>query len=81
MPMIPSPLDVTAAEPLTVIVVDPSEPPKAAEPSPPYFTAAVRTARLACLADTRVDVIEGGHHLHMEQAARVAAPLRDFLLR
>lgn len=52
----------------------------AAEPSPPYFTPAVRAARLACLADGRVEVIEGGHHLHMEQAARVAAPLRDFLL-
>lgn len=52
----------------------------AADPSPPYFTPAVRTARLACLADGRVEVIEGGHHLHMEQAARVAAPLRDFLL-
>lgn len=52
----------------------------AAEPSPPYFTPAVRAARLACLAEARVEVIEGGHHLHMEQAARVAVPLRDFLL-
>jgi len=52
----------------------------AAEPSPPYFTPAVRAARLACLADGRVEVIDGGHHLHMEQAARVATPLRDFLL-
>lgn len=52
----------------------------AAEPSPPYFTPAVRAARLGCLANGRVEVIEGGHHLHMEQAARVAAPLRDFLL-
>jgi pimeloyl-ACP methyl ester carboxylesterase len=52
----------------------------AAEPSPPYFTPAVRAARLACLANGRVEVLDGGHHLHMEQAARVAAPLRDFLL-
>lgn len=51
----------------------------AAEPPPPYFTPAVRAARLACLADGRVEVIDGGHHLHMEQAARVAAPLLDFL--
>lgn len=52
----------------------------AASPSPPYFTPEVRAARLACLAQGRVEVIEGGHHLHMEQAARVAAPLREFLL-
>jgi pimeloyl-ACP methyl ester carboxylesterase len=51
----------------------------AADPSPPYFTPAVRAARLACLADARVEVIAGGHHLHMEQAGRVAAPLLDFL--
>ena len=51
----------------------------AADPSPPYFSAAVREARLACLADGRVVVFDGGHHLHMEQAARVAAPLLDFL--
>ena len=51
----------------------------AADPSPPYFSAAVREARLACLADGRVVVFDGGHHLHMEQAARAAAPLLDFL--
>lgn len=51
----------------------------AADPSPPYFTPDVRAARLACLADARVEVIAGGHHLHMEQATRVAAPLLDFL--
>ena len=51
----------------------------AADPAPPYFTPDVRAARLACLADGRVEVIPGGHHLHMEQPARVAAPLLDFL--
>ena len=51
----------------------------AAEPSPPYFPAAVREARLACLADGRAVVFDGGHHLHMEQAERVARPLLDFL--
>ena len=51
----------------------------AADPSPPYFSAAVREARLACLGNGRVVVFDGGHHLHMEQAARVAAPLLDFL--
>lgn len=52
----------------------------AAQPSPPYFTPEVRAARLACLADGRLVVFAGGHHLHMEQAAQVAIPLRDFLL-
>lgn len=52
----------------------------AADPSPPYFSADTRSARLACLAKGRVEVIAGGHHLHMEQAERVALPLRDFLL-
>ncbi len=51
----------------------------AAEPSPPYFPAAVRDARMACLADGRVRVFEGGHHLHMEQAGRVAGPVLEFL--
>ena len=51
----------------------------AADPAPPYFTPDVRAARLACLADGRVEVIPGGHHLHMEQPARVAALLLDFL--
>jgi pimeloyl-ACP methyl ester carboxylesterase len=51
----------------------------AADPSPPYFSPEVRTQRLACLADGRLEVIAGGHHLHMEQAARVALPLRAFL--
>jgi pimeloyl-ACP methyl ester carboxylesterase len=52
----------------------------AADPAPVYFSPEVRTQRMACLADGRLEVIAGGHHLHMEQAPRVAAPLRDFLL-
>lgn len=51
----------------------------AADPSPPYFSPEVRAGRLACLRDGRLEVFPGGHHLHMEQAPRVAAPLRDFL--
>lgn len=51
----------------------------AAEPAPPYFTADVREARLACLANGRSVVFDGGHHLHMEQPASVAAPLLEFL--
>ena len=47
--------------------------------SPPYFTAAVREARLACLRDGRVVVLPGSHHLHMEQPQAVAAPVLEFL--
>lgn len=52
----------------------------AAEPSPPYFTPATREARIACLDDARVEVIAGGHHLHMEQPERVARSLLEFLV-
>jgi pimeloyl-ACP methyl ester carboxylesterase len=51
----------------------------AADPSPPYFTPALLETRLAKLVDGRAEVIAGGHHLHMEQPARVAEPLRAFL--
>lgn len=51
----------------------------AADPAPPYFNPEIRAGRLAQLRDGRVQVIAGGHHLHMEQAARVAEPLREFL--
>jgi len=52
----------------------------AADPAPPYFSPAVRAERMACLAGGQVEVMDGGHHLHMEQAPRVAVPLRRFLL-
>lgn len=52
----------------------------AADPAPPYFTSAVRDARAAELRDGRVEVIAGGHHLHMEQANVVADVLCPFLL-
>jgi pimeloyl-ACP methyl ester carboxylesterase len=51
----------------------------AADPAPPYFPADVRDARLAQLRDARVEVVAGGHHLHMEQPAVVGALLRNFL--
>jgi pimeloyl-ACP methyl ester carboxylesterase len=51
----------------------------AADPAPIYFPPAVRDARLAQLRDARLEVIAGGHHLHMEQAERVGALLREFL--
>jgi pimeloyl-ACP methyl ester carboxylesterase len=52
----------------------------AADPAPPYFPAEVRDARLARLRDARVEVIAGGHHLHMEQPSVIGALLRNFLL-
>ena len=51
----------------------------AADPAPPYFPPAVRDARLALLRDARVEVVAGGHHLHMEQPDIVGALLRSFL--
>jgi pimeloyl-ACP methyl ester carboxylesterase len=51
----------------------------AADPSPPYFTPEMRAGRLAELRDGRVQVIAGGHHLHMEQPELVAKVLREFL--
>ena len=51
----------------------------AADPPPPWFDAATRTARLACVHDVRAVSLAGGHHLHMEQPDAVAEPLRRFL--
>ena len=51
----------------------------AADPSPAYFTPEMRAGRLAELRDGRVQVIAGGHHLHMEQPELVAKELREFL--
>ena len=52
----------------------------AAEPSPPYFTPEQRAERVACVRDLRLEVIDGGHHVHMERADIVGPLLRDFLL-
>ena len=52
----------------------------AADPAPPYFTPQMRSERIADLRDGRLQVIAGGHHLHMEQPAAVAAALRPFLV-
>ena len=51
-----------------------------AEPAPPYFTPERRDARVAQVRDCELAVLEGGHHLHMEQPEAVAALLRPFLL-
>jgi pimeloyl-ACP methyl ester carboxylesterase len=52
----------------------------AADPAPPYFSPSIRDARLHALRDGRCVEVRGGHHLHMEQAADVAAVLRPFLV-
>jgi pimeloyl-ACP methyl ester carboxylesterase len=51
----------------------------AADPAPPYFSPAIRGARLAALRDGRCVEVAGGHHLHMEQPEAVAAVLGPFL--
>ena len=51
----------------------------AADPPPPYFTDAQRESRVAELKQGRCEVIEGGHHLHMEQAGRVGECIAEFL--
>ena len=51
----------------------------AAEPAPIYFTAQQRAARVAELKHGRVEVVAGGHHLHMEKADVVAEIILEFL--
>jgi pimeloyl-ACP methyl ester carboxylesterase len=46
-----------------------------ADPAPPYFPPAMREARAACVADLRVQVLPGGHHLHMTTPDAVATAL------
>ena len=49
-------------------------------PFPPYFTPEIRDARVAQVRDCELALLEGGHHLQMEQPEAVAALLRPFLL-
>lgn len=51
----------------------------AAEQPQPYFSAALRDARVACLRDGRCLQLPGSHHLHMETPAPVAAAITRFL--
>ncbi len=51
-----------------------------ADPAQPYLPDPVRRAHAAALRDGELIVIPGGHHLHMEQPAEVAAAIGDFLL-
>jgi pimeloyl-ACP methyl ester carboxylesterase len=52
----------------------------AASPAPAYFTPEQRAERARSVRDLRIEVIEGGHHLHMERADVVGPLLRAFLL-
>ena len=49
-----------------------------AEPAQVYFPEAQRRARFDCLRDGQLVVLPGGHHLHMEAPAEVAAALAGF---
>lgn len=46
-----------------------------AEPTPPYFTPALREARVACVPQIRSVSLPGSHHLHMTHPAEVVAAL------
>jgi len=50
-----------------------------ASPAQPYLPEPDRSRRAALLPDGEVRVIPGGHHLHMEDPAAVAAAIGDFL--
>jgi pimeloyl-ACP methyl ester carboxylesterase len=52
-----------------------------AAPAQPYFPDALRRERTALLPRGELVVLDGGHHLHMEQPADVAAAIGDFFLR
>jgi pimeloyl-ACP methyl ester carboxylesterase len=52
-----------------------------ADPAQPYLPDPLRRARAALLPDGALRVLRGGHHLHMEDPAAVAAAIGDFLSR
>jgi pimeloyl-ACP methyl ester carboxylesterase len=52
-----------------------------AEPESPYLPHALLRRRAACVPRIVIDTLAGGHHLHGEQPAQVAARLRAFLHR
>ena len=49
-----------------------------AEPAQPYLPDDLRRRRVALLPRGELIVIPGGHHLHMQQPAEVAAAIGDF---
>lgn len=50
-----------------------------ADPPQPYLPEPRRSEHAALLPDGELQVLPGGHHLHMEQPAAVAAAIGDFL--
>ncbi len=44
-----------------------------AEPATPYLPSAAMQARAACVPNIVVSHLAGGHHLHLEQPAAIAA--------
>ena len=52
-----------------------------ADPAQPYLPDALRRERAALLPRGELVVIEGGHHLHMEEPEEVAAAIGDFFTR
>lgn len=50
-----------------------------AEPAQSYFPDALRRARFECLQQGELVLLDGGHHLHMEQPLAVAAAIGGFL--
>ncbi|MDI9238187.1 alpha/beta hydrolase [Lysobacter sp. LF1] len=52
-----------------------------ANPAQPYLPDPLRRERTALLPRGELVVMEGGHHLHMEQPAEVAAVIGDFFTR
>lgn len=52
-----------------------------AEPAQPYLPDPLRRERTGLLPRGELIVMEGGHHLHMEQPAEVAAAIGDFFTR
>ena len=51
-----------------------------AEPAQPYLPDDLRRRRVALLPRGELVVIPGGHHLHMQQPAEVAAAIGDFFV-
>ena len=49
-----------------------------AQPAPAYLPEAMMQARAACVADVTLRHLPGNHHLHLENAAQVAAAILAF---
>ena len=51
-----------------------------ADPAQPYLPDELRRRRVALLPQGELIIIHGGHHLHMQQPAEVAAAIGDFFV-